>query len=255
MLRLGRNNTRALDGPMKLPRGGELLDKVTEIHDLWFNIWINSYVPKIMFQPKWWKQDKDLYISRKKESAMDSAWSLGAVEQVVEGPDGVARRVIVKYQNANEGFKRDTDRSIRSLVKLWSLDDQNIDDDLEELRKKLERSEEACQAFIQLKKNKSGQMDALPVKKIECAECCCRSHCLFSHESVDQEEDVKIQKLLSREPFEYEASIQLDANSANLDHDTDLDQKEIDDSKACSTCSLTSIMQDLSLNLYDDPHV
>ena len=27
MLRVGRNNSRALSGPMKLPRGGELLDK------------------------------------------------------------------------------------------------------------------------------------------------------------------------------------------------------------------------------------
>ena len=51
--------------------------------------------------------------------------------------DGVIRRVIAKYQNSNESFQRMTDRSIRSLVKIWSCDDLNVDEDLAYLQKKL----------------------------------------------------------------------------------------------------------------------
>ena len=79
MLRVGRNNARALSGPMRLPRGGELLDKVQEIYDTWFKIWASTYLPKIMFQPKWWKQECDLcegdvVIFKKKDSVLDSVW-------------------------------------------------------------------------------------------------------------------------------------------------------------------------------------
>ena len=61
MLRVGRSNERALDGPMRLPNSAsEMLNQVKKIYDSWFKIWNVSYVPKLMFQPKWWKQDRDL---------------------------------------------------------------------------------------------------------------------------------------------------------------------------------------------------
>ena len=47
------------------------------------------------------------------------------------------RRAIVRYKNFKEEFHRVTDRSIRILVKIWSCDDLNIDDDLAELNKRL----------------------------------------------------------------------------------------------------------------------
>ena len=120
MLRVGRNNSRALSGPMKLPAGGELLDRVQDTYDSWFRIWSECYIPKIMFQPKWWRIDRDLkegdiVFFRKKESNLEQQWSLGRVEQLIKGRDGLIRKVIVQYQNATEDFKRVTDRHIRSL--------------------------------------------------------------------------------------------------------------------------------------------
>ena len=38
MLRVGRNNESALDGPMRAPAGGELLDKVQESYEAWYKI-------------------------------------------------------------------------------------------------------------------------------------------------------------------------------------------------------------------------
>ena len=44
--RMGRNNNRALDGPVKLPaHGGELIDKVNEAYQSIFKLWCDSYVP------------------------------------------------------------------------------------------------------------------------------------------------------------------------------------------------------------------
>ena len=54
MLRVGRSNMRALDGPMRMPSTvGELLVEVQKIYDCWFKIWNVSYLPKLMQQPKW----------------------------------------------------------------------------------------------------------------------------------------------------------------------------------------------------------
>ena len=130
MLRVGRNNERALDGPMRLPvGGGELLQQVEKIYTSSFKIWNDAYIPKLLYKPKWFNKNQDLnegdiVIFQKKESELDSAWSLGTIDQLIEGRDGMYRRAIVKYRNANENLDRVTDRGIRSLVKIWSLDEQ-----------------------------------------------------------------------------------------------------------------------------------
>ena len=74
---------------------------------------------------------------QKSESALDSRWTLGTVDQLVRSRDGLVRRVIIRYQNAKEEFHRLTDRNIRKLVKIWSCDDLNTDEELGELHKRL----------------------------------------------------------------------------------------------------------------------
>ena len=108
-----------------------------------------------MFQPKWWKQDRDLkegdiVFFQKKESELDTAWTLGTIDQLVKGRDDLARRAVVRYQNPSENFHRVTDRHIRSLVKIWSIDDQNVDEDLAELQKQLQANGENCDLLDQL---------------------------------------------------------------------------------------------------------
>ena len=62
-LRMGRLNMRVLDGPMRLPKNREeQLDIITKMYDPWFRIWRDTYVPKLMHQPIWFKTNRDLVV-------------------------------------------------------------------------------------------------------------------------------------------------------------------------------------------------
>ena len=128
---------------MRMPEGdSELLKEVEKVYNAWFKVSNISYVPKLLAQPKWFQQDKDLLegdivMFQKSESDLGSRWTLDTIDQLVKRKDGLARRAIVRYKNFKEEFHRVTDRSIRILVKIWSCDDLNIDDDLAELNKRL----------------------------------------------------------------------------------------------------------------------
>ena len=192
MLKLGRINERALDGPMKLPTGGELLDRVQQVYEAWYSIWSNSYVPKLMYQPKWWKQDRDLQeqdivMFQKRESELDTAWTLGRVDQLVRGRDGLSRRAIIKYTNPNEDFARFSDRHVRSLIRIWSIDDQCIDEDLAELQRRLKTSTDTANVLDELilsnnlGNSKGHSSFKLSEKCLSCSICCCKSHCNIIH--------------------------------------------------------------------------
>ena len=61
--RVGRMNKRALDGPVRLPKGKmEMLTMVDKMYKAWFKPWRDTYVPKIMFRPKWYMSDQDLIV-------------------------------------------------------------------------------------------------------------------------------------------------------------------------------------------------
>ena len=61
MLRVGRINSRSLDGLVRLPdKYREQVEAVENIYDAWFRIWHESYLPKLIYKPKWFKTDEDL---------------------------------------------------------------------------------------------------------------------------------------------------------------------------------------------------
>ena len=143
--KLGRNNDRALEGPVELPHNGaELIDKVNETYQGMFKLWSDVYIPKLIYQPKWHKDDKDLnegdlvYLQKDPDCPLGSKWIMGIVEQVIPSRDGKIRRVIVKYQNYSEDFPRFTDRSVRKLVKIFDIEEYVLQDDLTELLKRLD---------------------------------------------------------------------------------------------------------------------
>ena len=112
----------------------------------WFKIFKDTVVPRLINQPKWFKvekdlKEKDIVYFQKSESALSSPWTIGEVDQVVVGRDGLIRRAIIKYFNASENdpehgnyHPQFTDRSVRKLIKLWSVDECNLFDDLAELQ-------------------------------------------------------------------------------------------------------------------------
>ena len=148
MMRMGRTNKRTLDGPIRLARGArELLTNIEELYDAWFKVWQDTVVPKLMFQPKWYNKDCDLmegdlvYFQKEGDSQLDNKWTVGKVDQVVRGRDQKIRRVIVKYQNATESQYRLTDRAVRKIVKLFSIDEYQVQEDLAELQVRIDKLE------------------------------------------------------------------------------------------------------------------
>ena len=99
-------------------------------------------VPRMIGQPKWFRIDKDLkeqdlVYFQKRESELSSPWTIGQVDQVIVSKDGFIRRAVIKYFNPGESNPQLTDRSVRKLIKLWSIDDACVFDDLHELENRL----------------------------------------------------------------------------------------------------------------------
>ena len=150
--KLGRNNDRAMEGPIELPHNGaELIEKVSETYRGLFKLWSDVYIPKLIYQPKWHKDDKDLnegdlvYMKKEPDNVLGSKWIIGIVEQVIPSRDGKVRRVIVKYQNYNEEVPRFTDRSVRKLVKIFDIEEYVMQDDLTELLRRLDADKTAAE--------------------------------------------------------------------------------------------------------------
>ena len=141
--KMGRNNDRALDGPVYLPNGTEMIKKVESTYQALFKLWADVYVPKLIFSPKWHRDDEQLkegdlvYLKKSPDNKLESKWVIGIVEQLLPSRDEKVRRVIVRYQNASEDTPQFTDRSVRQLVKIYDIEEYVLQDDLGELMRRL----------------------------------------------------------------------------------------------------------------------
>ena len=79
--------------------------------------------------------------------------------------------MVVRYRNSGENSDRTTDRSVRKLVKLFSVDEFQVQDDLTELERRIEsqRSKESDRDVFR-SDSCSGS-----VLRSSCM-CCCASH-------------------------------------------------------------------------------
>ena len=64
---------------------------------------------------------------------------IGRVDQIIRGRDGVIRRAVIKYRNASENIQRETERSVRKLIRLYSADDPDLYQDLGELQRRIDQ--------------------------------------------------------------------------------------------------------------------
>ena len=133
---------RALDGPIQLADNlDKIVDKIDETYQAWFKIWRDTWVTKLMRAPKWFKGEVDLcegdlvYFQRTANElgSKYSKWTIGKVDEIERSADNIIRRVWVKYRNAGERHFQRTDRSVRSLIKIFSLLDSSIQEDLAEV--------------------------------------------------------------------------------------------------------------------------
>ena len=74
-----------------------------------------------MFQPKWFKSDKDpkigdVVLFLKSDKEFDKIYQYGIISDVKISRDGKIRQVTVEYQNPSENVKRFTNRCTREIV-------------------------------------------------------------------------------------------------------------------------------------------
>ena len=110
---------------------------------------------------------------------MQGSWSVGTVETVTRGADGLIREAAVKYCNPTESTPRFTVRSIRSLVRLFNVEDGHWRQDMEEVAKMLKSLEVDMVVGAGEVTGNIGHSVRLPSDPTLC-KCCCASHCSLS---------------------------------------------------------------------------
>ena len=161
-----------------------MLSDIQEKYAAWYKIWCDVYVPKIMHQKKNFKNDRDLQVDdlvyyQKKEGHLDSVWVLGKIDSINRGRDGVIRKVFVKYFNSKENFPRITERSARTVIKIWSADDPDLHADLKLVQKRIEE----LRGYNMKENEEQGTLCRPTVTKLKCG-CCCSSHCHVSFHNI-----------------------------------------------------------------------
>ena len=195
MMKIGRLNDRTLTGPVRFPSGPKgLMKNVEEIFNAYYRLWNTSYVPKLIPQPKWFKMEEDLKTDdvvffQKDEADFSSKWIIGQVDSVARSRDGLVRRANIRYFNHNEKNARFTDRAVRSLVRLFNIEDNYFIEDMskvELLVKALEKKAE-----VEVPKVDVSQVKSAVVKVDRKCDCCCDSHHKLSfHTSKGMKVDV-----------------------------------------------------------------
>ena len=116
------------------------------------------------------------------------------VEEVEHGKDGVLREVKVKYCNSSEQklsltgdsskdktYPRYTIRTVRKMVKLFSIEDARLGEDIKEFQDKMKHMPDAFKEELELRAN---CLRVVPAKcqlaKSKMAAHCCVEHCQVS---------------------------------------------------------------------------
>ena len=205
LLRVGRLNSRSLSGPMRFPAGPkEFLKKVDDTYEMFYKVWDVAHIPKLIPQPKWFKDSPTLKINdvvyfKKVESDWRDNWTVGQVQDVVKSKDGVVRRATIRYYTGRDAatgefMMETTDRAVRSLVRLFNIEDAYFVEDMAEVEKFVARVETMKDAGhvtpikivrcatdqFEIVDNKDGAGAAEDVKDV-CSSCCCSGHCSIAH--------------------------------------------------------------------------
>ena len=117
-LKMGRNNERSPEGCVTVEHPDKILEENQKIFDCWFEIWLSSHVPKLVYQPKWFKSDEnlkpgDVVLFLKDNASFASRYQYGIIHEVEPGRDNKVRKVIVQYRNHKE-MMTSHDKKIRS---------------------------------------------------------------------------------------------------------------------------------------------
>ena len=255
MLRMGKINSRALDGPVKLSSDNKkMLSEIQKKYEAWYKIWVEVYVPKLMARKSHFKNSRDLapddiVYYQKDESALSSPWIMGIIDQVVRGRDGIIRRVIVRYRNFKEDFDRFTDRSVRRLIKIYSVDDPDLQQDLTKVQARIDEllgigghadaAASIMEVFGDAIAKGHAQLFALTKSTIlqgKC-QCCCKAHC-----------KVSIHNYSGNKTF-YQAIPSMEDQLISLVSREYMQEGDMEEVEVCDTDNFTAFIMSVGLNL------
>ncbi len=135
-LRLGRNNERSPIGCMLVTKDhNKIMEENKAIFETWFDNWLVSHVPKLIEQPKWFRNEEsikvgDIVLFRKDEKVLCSTYQYGMVDTVERSQDGLIRKAHIRYRNASEETDRLTYRAARNLVAIHHADETSLMEEL-----------------------------------------------------------------------------------------------------------------------------
>ena len=115
------------------------------------------------------------------------------VEEVQKGRDGILREVTIKYCNSSEQkltlegdssndrtMPRYTDRAVRKIVKIFSLEDSNLEHDIAEFRKKMQHMPAGFIDDDQLNAHVNVSVpEHCSLRNSQLGPCCCQEHCVW----------------------------------------------------------------------------
>ena len=164
-----------------------MMQKVESAYKVFYKLYNDTMVAKLIqeSQPKWFRCDKDLkvndvvYFRKSEGSAIKGDWTVGIVEAIKRGMDGLIREATIKYSNPSEGTHRYTERAIRSLVRLFNVMDGHWRFDMEKVAGMLKDLE----VKVSVEKGHNSQVicdHIIITDDPTLCRCCCASHCALS---------------------------------------------------------------------------
>ena len=116
----------------------KILENNRNIYNSWFENWLLCHVPKLMEQPKWFRDDRhvqkgDIVLLLKHESDISSEYRYGIIDSVEVSRDGKIRGAYVRYRNSDSNTDQTSYRAVRSLVVIHSVDEVNIMQEIGEI--------------------------------------------------------------------------------------------------------------------------
>ena len=135
---------------------------------------------------------EDIVYFQKTENELSSDWTVGQIDSVTRSRDGVVRRANVRYFNHSEKEPRLSDRAVRSLVRLFNIEDNYFISDMAEVEAMMfdlqKKTDEEVQKVepTKLIKNKDGTYRVKAKDEVsgKSCGCCCLSHCRLSIHSL-----------------------------------------------------------------------
>ena len=142
-LKLNAGANRSPSSLFTLPTSSaDLMSRIENAYQTFYKVWNECYVPLIARSQRWFEGDEnlcegDIIYFKLRDSVLSSEWLVGKVEQVFLSKDKKVRKILVGYKfDSEQGVRqfRVVERPVREVIKLLSVDDTSLLEDIRAVR-------------------------------------------------------------------------------------------------------------------------